>query len=605
VPASYAKAIETLQRHGFDKTELREDIELPVDVYRVQRIEKAPRKFQGHVMNRIEATSAAESRRVPAGTVIVSTKGPLGSLAALLLEPQSEDGLATWNFFDAGLADGSEFPVLRLTADVPVVAGALRPLGDERTMNRPIDLALVYGQGQTPNFSGNPVSGLTWLDDGERFLQQKRGTMYAVHARTGKLEPFYETAKMENSLRALPGLEEATAQTLSRRGTFAMNPSRTAARIEFQGDYLLAFFDGKPAIRLTKSAPGKELPTFSPDGKHLAFVRAGNLFVVDVATQSEKALTTDGGGPILNGRADWVYEEEIFNRVAHPFWWSPDSTRIAFMRFDDTPVKAFTVVNHIPTRLNVEQVSYPKAGDPNPLVKLGIAAIDGTTPTFVDFTGYDPKDFLIARVGWTPDSKSVYCYVQNRVQSWLDVCLTSLECTSPVRKLFRDTTRAWVDDTGPIHFLADGTFLYCSDRSGWRHIYRFAAEGKLLNPVSHGDWEIKSIHRIDDEGGWIYFAATKDCPHGASELRAKFDGSTVERLTPEPGTHTSNVSPKGNLLVDSYSSLAGPTKVVLRSADGSIVRTLDSNPVYSREEYQFGKVEPVEIHGWAMRETMC
>jgi len=153
--------------------------------------------------------------------------------------------------------------------------------------------------------------------------------------------------------------------------------------------------------------------------------------------QMERPLTVDGGGNILNGRADWVYEEEIFERAGGAFWWSPDSKHIAFLRFDDSPVSQFTVVNHLPTRLNVEQIPYPKAGDPNPIVKLGIINVVGGPPVFVDLPGYDPADTLISRVGWLPDSRAAYCYVQNRTQTWMDVCLVPLNGGS-VRSCSRD-----------------------------------------------------------------------------------------------------------------------------------------------------------------------
>src|SRR5262245_52193305 len=160
-----------------------------------------------------------------------------------------------------------------------------------------------------------------------------------------------------------------------------------------------------------------------------------------------RPLTSDGGGDILNGRADWVYEEEIFNRNGQAYWWSPDSKYIAFLKFDDSPVSKFTLVNHLPTRLRFDEIPYPKAGDPNPIVKVGIVRVDGGLPNFVELPGYDPADTLISRVGWLPGSESVYIYVQNRTQTWLDVCVASID-GGPARKLFRDTTEAWVDDTG-------------------------------------------------------------------------------------------------------------------------------------------------------------
>lgn len=593
IPPGFDKAIECLQRHGISVQELREDIDLDVESYVVNQIEKAPRPFQGHTLQKLEVTPKKETHRVPAGSFIVKTDQALGTLAGLLLEPQCEDGLATWNFFDAKLKEGAEFPVLRLATVPTLLTAAVRPLPEDRVVNRPIDIALVFGSGFPPNFGGNPMGGVTWLDDGEHFLQSKGGQLCKVHARTGRSTPFVDASKLEASLKAEPALESVAA-ALSKRATFTMNPARTGALFTHQEDFYFGFFDGTPALRLTKSAGGKERPKFSPDGQLVAFTRAGNLFVVDLATQTEKALTSDGGGAILNGKADWVYEEEIFNRRDESYRWSPDSKHIVFLRLDDAPVKNFTVVNHIPTRLNVENYPYPKAGDPNPLVKLGIANVDAATVSFVDLSEYKPDDMLIARIGWLPESSAAYAYVTNRVQNFMDIVFAPIT-GSPPQKVVHETTKAWVDDTGPLHFLPDGSLIFSSDRTGWRHLYRYKPDGTLLNAVTKGDWEVRQVVSVDAAGEWVYFQSTKDSHIAVNGYRAKLDGSAVERLTPESGTHGINVNPAATLFIDSHSSFSTPTQVHLRAADGSLVRTLDTNPVYLREEYRFGKVEPVKV----------
>jgi dipeptidyl aminopeptidase/acylaminoacyl peptidase len=594
VPAGYAAVVENLQRHGINVHELREDIDLDVELAKVTKVERANRPYQGHVVVRnVEVAPRKETRRVPAGTLMVRTDQPLGVLAGLLLEPQSNDGLTTWNYFDKALADGTDFPVMRLPAEAAVIAGAVRPLAEERGKDRPIGLDSMFGQGPPPNFSGNPVSGLQWLDDGEHFLQTKAGKPLKVHARTGRSSVFVDADKLAESLKSV--LDEGAAKALAQRSATRTDPGKTGVLVEHQGDLYFGSFDGKPGVRLTKSPDAKEFPTFSPDGKLVAFVRKNNLLVVDLETQTEKALTTDGNERVFNGKGDWVYEEEIFNRANKgAFWWSPDSAHVAFLRIDDAPVAEFAVVNHLPTRLNVEKIPYPKAGDPNPLVKLGIVPVTGGATRWAEFNGTDPADFLIARVGWFPDGKSAYCYAQNRAQTHMDLCQVPLE-GGPVRKRFRDSTSAWVDDTGPLTFLPDGSFLYASDRTGWRHLYRYHADGAPPSPVTAGPWEVRQVHRLDPAGEWVYFSGTKDTHRGTNLYRARTDGSKVERLTPDAGTHAVNVSPKATLFVDSYSSLAEPTRVVLRAADGAAVRTLDTNPVYAREEYQFGRVEPVEV----------
>lgn len=593
-PASYSAVVENLQRHGVAVDELREDIDLPVEVYRISKVTRAERAYQNHRTVQVEAAARSETRRVPAGTILVRTAQPLGTLAALLLEPQAEDGLTTWNFFDASLKEGTDFPVMRLPAEVPMTFGAIRPLAEDRVLNKRITADMVYGGlGRPPNFSGNPVSVQAWVDD-EHFLQNRGGKLMRVEARSGKSLPFHDPAKLAASLKAQPAFNEKTAATISQRTGWNMDPQRIGALIEHEGNTYFAYFDGRPAVKLPKSTGNRELMTFSPDSKWIAFHRNANLYVIDLETQTEKALTTDGGGEILNGKADWVYEEEVFDRRGKPFWWSPDSKAIAFMRFDDTPVPKFTIVNQIPTRLKVERESYPKAGDPNPLVKLGVVAVAGGEPRFIDLNGYDPADTLIVRAGWLPDSQSVYLYLMNRVQTWLDVC-TAGAAGSPMKKLFRDTTPAWVDEPGEPTFLKDGSFLFASARTGWRHLYHYDVAGKLIRPITEGDWEARKLHAVDEAGGWVYLSGTRDSHIAQNLYRVRLDGTRLERLTGLSGSHIVSLSPKAQLFVDTYSSMTTPTRLELRAADGGLLRVLDTNPIYSREEYRLAKTDQVQI----------
>src|SRR5262245_60230061 len=448
-PSSFTSAVETLQRHGITVEELREDIELDLQVYKVEKVTRADRVFQKHSLVTVEVARRDETRKANAGMVVVRTDQKLGNLAAYLLEPQAEDGLTAWNFFDAALGEGKEFPVLRLPKNVPLTREPVRPLPEERTLNKPITPETLFRN--PPNFAGNPVSGITWLEDGEYFLQVKDNRVYKVHAVTGRAEPFIDVEKFKKSLAAVPALKPDELDRIAGGPAYRLDPQRTAVMFTHGDELYYAKLDGSPAVRLTKTPGPKEQATFSPDGRFVAFVRGGNLFTVDVTTQAERQLTTDGGGNILNGIADWVYGEEIFNRRPQAYWWSPDSQRIAFLRFDDTPVSTFTVLDQIPTRQKVEKIPYPKAGDPNPIGKLGVVAVAGGEPAFADQANYSPGESIVSRVGWWPDSSKVYAYFQNRTQTWLDFC-TMTAVGGPLARVFRETTKAWVEDCGePVH----------------------------------------------------------------------------------------------------------------------------------------------------------
>jgi len=590
----FASVIETLQRHGIEVEELREDIELPLEIARIDKSEKAERLNNKHALNTVSVTHRKETRRIPTGTILVQKQQALGNLAAVLLEPQSEDGLTTWNFFDDAIKEGKDHPVLRLSADVPITSGRARALAADRKKNQPITLENFYA-GKLPNLHGNPVGNLTWLDDGEHFLQTKQRKVYKVHAVTGKATPFLDHALLEKSLAGVPGLDKQRAAGIAAAPLFNMNPQRTGSLFDHDNDLYYLPFDGNKVIRLTKSRGSKELTEFSPDGKHVAFVKGNNLHVVDLATQTERALTSDGGDLIYNGKNSWVYFEEIFNRNWKAFWWSPDSSHIAFLRFDDKPVHKFTVVDHLPTRQDSELTPYPKSGDPNPLVKLGVVSVvSSKDPKFAPLSGYTEGTFLFSRIGWTPDSKLVYAQVQDRAQTWLDFCTMDRD-GGPLTKLFREKTKAWVEDLGEPHFLKDGSFLFASERSGWKHLYHYGADGKLKKAVTSGDWEMRDLLLVDEAGGWLYFSGTRDSHIAHNVYRVKLDGSDLTRLTTTAGDHRANVSPKGNYYVDTWSSQSNPTRVQLFKTDGTAVRMLDTNPVYAVEEYQLSMPEYAQI----------
>jgi dipeptidyl-peptidase 4 len=348
VPPDRTAVVETLQRHGLKVEELREDIDLDTEAFLISKVDTQPYAESKKFLLVTEAGGEwkRKTRHVPAGTVVVKTAQPLGLLAAFLLEPRSEDGLTTWGFFTKEMAPGSDFAVQRLPKAYPMALGAVRPLPENVTTNKPITEDVLLGRGGafTFGFAGTPLSTGAWVD-ADHFLQVKEGKLLKVEARTGKGEPFADQEKIKKSLAALKDVDKAAADKLAKATSFRTNPARTAFLFDIGPDLGIAYFDGAPAVRLTKSGGAKEHVSFAPNGKRIAFVRGANLFAVDVENQTEKQLTADGGSDVFNAKGDWVYEEEIFNRSGQAYWWSPDGKQLTFLRFDDTPVKKFNLVD--------------------------------------------------------------------------------------------------------------------------------------------------------------------------------------------------------------------------------------------------------------------
>jgi dipeptidyl aminopeptidase/acylaminoacyl peptidase len=591
VPASLGRVLSNLHQQGIACEELREDVDLEVSIAKVTKVHREATPFQRHNIVNLETVARTETQRVPAGTIIVRTGQKLGTLAGYLLEPESEDGLVAWNFLDAQIQDGADYPIWRLMKPATLLAAPWS--ADTSAAAKTVTLDSVYGP-RGDNFVGTPVTGLTWLPGGREYVQVLNQRLWATTAVTGSRRSLVDATKLAGALASLPGIESKIAQELAGQTSLQLNPAADGAVFNHKDRLYFAKLDGSAARCLTEKPAEREEVAFSPDGKWISFTEKGNLYVVNIDRPLERQLTTDGAPKVSSGRADWVYFEEVFNRNHRAYWWSPDSQLIAFLRFDDQPVHEFAVIDEIPPLQNVELTPYPRAGDPNPHVTLGIVDAAGGNPRWVDLTDYPAEDRLIVHVGWTPDSKEVFYYVQNRVQTWLDFLLASAGDQKP-NKLFRETTKAWVDNPGEPKFLKDGSFILPSERTGWKHFYHFDRDGREPQAITSGPWEARSLERIDEATGHVFFSGTKDSPIASNLYRVNLGGTGLERVSQGSGDHHIQFSPNGDLFLDSVSSFTAPMRVYLRQANDRLVRTVDTNPVRGLSQFRFGRSELVHI----------
>ncbi|MBI3654217.1 MAG: S9 family peptidase [Acidobacteria bacterium] len=464
---------------------------------------------------------------------------------------------------------------------------------------RMLTLDDLYDPAKSVNFNGNPPSGLHWTKDGSSYLQFKSdfNQLMKINAATGDAKPFYDAARMEAAFAQLAGLSLSDARALAHRPAYQMNAAETAVLLNTANDLFYYEFGSDKAYRLTNTPEVEEGEEFSPDGRMVSFARSNNLYVVDLSTQRERALTNDGNGKIFNGRLNWVYQEELYGRGNFKgYWWSPDSTRLVYLQINDTPVNEFTIVDHIPHFQAVETTPYPQAGDANPTIKLGVVKAAGGATTWVDIFKYGNVEPLIVRVGWTPDGKKVFYEIQNREQTWLDLN-TADPLTGHSATLVNETSKTWVNVEKveePV-WLKDGSFLLMSERSGWLHLYHYAADGKLLKQITAGKWDIRTLHGVDEANGYAYFSATQHSYIGLDTYRIKLDGTGLTRLTATDGTHLSRFNPTFTHFIDRWSDLNTPTQVRLHKADGAVVRSLDENRVAVLQQYKLSKPELLQV----------
>lgn len=466
---------------------------------------------------------------------------------------------------------------------------------------RALTLDDIYDPDRRINFGGSPPTSQTWMD-ADRYLEPRDagggGVVWTiVHAAEGRTQPLFDAARMRDAVARLDGLSDADAQRLSRSRTLSFDAAFTRALFTAQSDLFVYHLQENRAVRLTRTPAEELVPAFSPDGTRVAFVRDHDLYVTDTATGTERRLTSDGAAKILNGLLDWVYEEEIYGRGRRrAYWWSPDSTRLAFLRTDDTPVPPYVVVDDIPYDQTVERWDYPKPGDPNPIVTLGVAAMTGDPVRWADLSAWPDADRLLTGVTWTPEGTGVMYQVQNRIQNWLEVRVFDVG-THRDRRLLRETSDAWVTtpDLGSVRWLRDGSFLWLSERTGWQHVYHYRADGSLIRAITRGDWDIRTLHGVDDAGEWIYFSGTERSYIGLDVYRIRLDGIGMERLSSAPGTHNARFSTGFRQYLDAWSDVTTPPEVRLHRHDGRQLRVIAENQVAALAEFDLSTPEFLQV----------
>lgn len=596
VPGDRDDIATLLQQHGITVEVIREDFEFDAEVYTFESVNQDERAFQGHRMVTVEASLAEEVRPIFAGTYLVRTDQPLGNLIIATLEPEAEDSLVTWNFFDNALDPGSEYPVYRVASALPLLTAELPSLAEDRGPKKRITYEALYESRDRPSLSGSPMRSVSWKDD-DHYTVRRDGERWLVEAATGRylelVEDDSNNTPIIDALKTLDSLDDKTANRIGGSRRFTSTAGGRAI-FAYENDLYTVALDGSFARRLTAYPSREELASLSPDGRYAAFVRDHDLYTVETSTGIERRLTTTGTNKVRNGKNAWVYYEEIFGRSWRAYWWAPDSSAIAFYETDSTAVDTFTLVDDAVEPQEIRVTEYPKPGTPNPHVRLGIVNPAGGTPAFVDLTGYTRGGFVISSMGWWPDSSKAYFTIQNRTQTWLDLCTVSPKGGKPTR-LLRDSTEAWVEAPSLFRVLDDGSFLITSERSGWKHLYHYDKNGTLITQITDGPWEFRGIVRLDQEKGEVFFNCTADSPIATGLYAVNLDGSNLRQLTPDRGTHRTSVSPGGSYIVDSWSNTNNPDTTVLRDNTGTLLRTLDTNPVFERDDWQLGTVEHLSI----------
>ena len=455
----------------------------------------------------------------------------------------------------------------------------------------------IYSQ---PSLSGKLYSGVQWTPDGKTVSyfdsneqgKEDRSELWGLVVATEQRRVLVPWEKITAILPAEKS-SQSQATGLGRRAAsqYAWAPNGEA--ILFIGSKALAWFELK-----TQTArilvQGKETiadSKISPDGKYVSFVRAHNLYVVNVADGKERALTTGGSEEIRKGELDWVYPEELDLKTA--YWWSPDSKRIAFLEMDERKVSKYPLVDFESFDGDADEERYPVPGGSNPVVSVYTVAVTGGKAIRMD-AGAE-TDQYIPRVDWLRDSKRVAIQRLNRSQTQLDLLMADAE-TGKSSVLLTEKDAYWINVADDLRFLKDGKrFLWSSERSGYRHLYLYRLDGNEIAQLTKGDWEVTGVEAVDEEKGIVFFDATEKTPLERHLYQVGLDGTGLARITEKDGMHASQFSPDAAAFVDTYSNAMTPPQQWISKVGGSAAILLNENKVAELAEYSLSPVEFLSV----------
>jgi dipeptidyl-peptidase-4 len=466
---------------------------------------------------------------------------------------------------------------------------------------KPLTIEAIFAPG---GITGRPPETIQWTPDHTKFSYIQRddsgehGELWSVDAATGKKTLLVSETKLATLAPPIEKIKDE--REIERINRYHVEPyywAPDSKHILFipRGQLWFYSLENGTAVQLSASSDRSSDPKFSPDGSRLAYLRKHNLYVRHLSNDTETQLTHDKDDRdkdkdekkkdtnLMNGEVDWVYAEEL--SVRSNYFWSPDSKSIVFLRMDETRVPTYPITDWMPTHPTVDMEKYPKAGDPNPVVRLGVVSASGGDIKWITLP--DDPDTYIPRFGWLLDGV-LWAEAMNRAQDRMDLYFSDAH-TGRSRKVLTETTpNAWINVNDDMTILASGDrFLWSSWRDGTTQIYLYsfdkanplANDAKQERQLTKGDFEVLGVQAVDEADGVVYFICNKDDPRQRQLYAVKLDGSDFKRISTEDGTHSPTFANDGKHYVDEFSNLMTPPRWRFCTAGGNCEKLWDSRSV--------------------------
>lgn len=420
-------------------------------------------------------------------------------------------------------------------------------------------------------FRAQPSPTLHWLGNEANYVDVREGSFYTVDVGSGRSTLLVDAAAFVGEDGKRLNIEDVTWSEDQTRALI-FHSSERVWRANTRGRFHVFDVASRRLIPVTRVDTLIMFAKLSPDGRHAAFVRNNNIYVTDLATGQERALTRDGSPEIINGTTDWVYEEEFGLRDA--FRWSPDGKRIAFWRFDQSVVKPFSLVDETTLYPSFTTFKYPKAGERNADVRIGVIDVASGSTRWIN-TGGDAESY-VPRMEWL-GSDSLVFHRLPRKQNRVDLVAVSAS-TGGSRVILTDSDSAYVDVEEPVWLNEHRQFLWISDRSGWRQVFLYDRSGRLIRQVTSDGSDVTGIVGVDERRGEIYVQQAAPTPTQRQIFRYALRAGAGQRITMERGWHSMNLAPNSRYAVMTHSDINTPSVARLVEVPSMrTVRTLVTN----------------------------
>ena len=437
---------------------------------------------------------------------------------------------------------------------------------------------------ESPSLAGSSPRSLKVAPDGKRvtYLQGKQSDyerldLWEYNIASGESRLLFDSDELSSGEETLSDEEKARRERMRLSGTgivsYQWSADGTALLFPMGGDVFYHKLGEPGAKQLLNTEAFETDIKLSPKGNYISFIRDQNLYVKHIASGEETAITTNGGGNLKYGMAEFVAQEEMGRMTG--YWWSPDEQYIAFTEVDETPVDIITRSEIYADEIKMIEQKYPSAGTPNVKIRLAIQHLKTQQRNWVDL-GKD-EDIYLARGKWMPDSEHFTYQWQNRTQQALELRSVNVK-THSQEVLLTESSNTWVNLHDDFTFINQGKqFIWASERDGFKHLYLFNSDGTLVRQLTKGEWVVDQLEAVDEKAGKVYFTGRKDTPLESHLYSVNLKGGDVRKLTAREGYHHITFSGDASIYIDMSSTANTPFQVSLHKASGKQITWLEEN----------------------------